>query len=286
MAKNGSTKKSTKLLIAVCIILTILIIASAAVVIFVGFDNIKAMYYGVKYDKEQIDIMIDESATRLDDKVAEYSYIVAREPTTEEMNAVNSGEITEDQLAKIITNGVTLEHFRENNYEIVPYYDNSTPAEESSVDKRADYSAETEVPKPVEEGSKPAEEQPAGEANQQPQKTQSELDAECDEQVSQIVAKMYILRSSFTSALSGLASQAYVDYQAGGSKSDIVSNYIGQGQSLEAQCDGNVSSLMSELTGVLTKYGRTTELVDTIYETYNNEKQYTKAYCMSLYFNN
>ena len=116
--------------------------------------------------------------------------------------------------------------------------------------------------------------------------TAADLQAECDAKVSQIVAKMYILRSSYTGSLAGLAGQAYADYTAGVPKSTIVSNYMGQGYGLEAQCDASVGALMSELTGVLTQYGQPTDLVNTIYAAYESEKQYTKAYYMSLYLNN
>ena len=272
------------------IIIAVLLLIIVSVALLVGVDNIKAIYVGVKYDKDKINVMIEESAARLDEKLAEYSYIVARAPTKEEMDAVASGEITEDQLSKIIANGVTLEYFRECDYEIKPYG--------NKEDKEPDDSEKQDMQKEQSESSnsqqsnnaasdKPAESKPSEEKNteSQPEKTQTELDAECDLQVSQIVAKMYILRSSFTSSLSGLASQAYADYQAGVPKNEIISNYIGQGQSLEAQCDGNVSALMSELSGILTKYGRTTELVDSIYATYNSEKQYTKAYYMNMYLN-
>ncbi len=237
-------KKSKKIVIVILVILICLLAAAGAVMYFVGLDNIKAAYYGFKYDDDEISNMLEDNTQKLKDKVAEYSYIVTREPTKEEIEAVESGEIDDEQLSSIIANGVTLEDFRANNYEIIP-----------------------PEPKP---------EEPSAEEK-------SAADAECDRKVSQIVSKMYILRSSFTGSLSSLLSQAYAEVKAGGSKGEVASRYMGMGQTLEAQCDGNVAALMSELTAILTANGRSTELVDSIYATYNSEKQYTKAYYMNLY---
>ena len=237
-------KKNRKKAVIISAAVFILILIAVAV-IYIGPENFKAAYYGFKYDKNQISNIITESSQRLDETVSAYDYITTREPTKEEMDAVNQGVINEEDLSKIISTGKTLNEYLENPEAVTP--------------------AEPEKPDDSEK---------------------ARLDAECDAKVSQIVSKMYVLRASFTSALANLASQAQAEHAAGIPLSDLAGKYMGQAQSLEAQCNGNVDALMTELTAILTEYGRSTELVDTIYETYNNEKQYTKAYYMSLYLNN
>lgn len=257
LRKNKQSGKK-KLLVVLAVILAVLIIAAAACVYFVGTENIKSVYYGIKYDNEKIADMQKQSSERLKKELDKYNGIETREPTEEETKAVESGEISEEQLVDIISGGITLEEYRSNNYSL-------TPPE----------------PQPAAEESEPVQ---APENVPEPDNTAA--DAECDAAVSRIVTKMYILRSSYSGSLSSLLSQAYSEYTSGGSKSEIASKYIGMGQALEAQCDANVNALMNELTGVLTSCGRSTELVDSIYQSYASEKQYTKAYYMSMYLNN
>lgn len=260
MLKNKMSKKK-KVLITVSIVVLLVLVILAICTYFVGMDNLKSVYYGIRYDDNQITNMQEESSERLKTELNKYEGIVAREPTDEEIKAVDSGEITDEQLVEIISHGITLDDFRNNGYSTAPSVEGSQEPSENSE-------AQEENP-----------------SNEQ-QSDASSLDAECDEAVSRIVAKMYVLRSSYTSSLSSLLGQAYAEYQAGGSKSEIASKYLGMGQALEAECDGNVDALMNELSGILTSYGRSTELVDSIYQSYRGEKQYTKAYYMSMYLNN
>lgn len=248
VSEKEITKKTSKKKIVLISVIVLILLLILAAVLYIGPDNLKAAYYGLRYDKAEISNMKDESSQRLEEQVSSYDYIITREPTAEEMEAVNQGVITEDELSKIISSNVTLNDYIENPEVIAP----AVP--ESSVNTENE--------------------------------EQAKLDAECDAKVSQIVSKMYVLRASFTSALANLAGQAKSEHSSGVPLSELAGKYMGQAQSLEAQCDGNVNALMTELTAILTEYGRTTELVDTIYATYNNEKQYTKAYYMSLYLNN
>lgn len=257
MRKNKLSRKK-KLLIISAVILAVLAIAAAACVYFIGTDNLKSVYYGIKYDDKEIVNMQEKSSERLKKELDKYEGIEAREPTADETKALESGEISEDQLVDIISNGITLDEYRNNNYSVTP------PEQQQTEEEKREDAPQEETPQP----------------------DTSAADAECDEAVSRIVAKMYVLRSSYSGSLSSLLSQAYSEYTAGGSKSEIASKYIGMGQALEAQCDGNVNALMSELSGVLTSHGRSTELVDSIYQSYASEKQYTKAYYMSMYLNN
>lgn len=304
-------KKSTKKKLLISgIILAVLLVVVIVVLYIIGFDNIKAVYYGVKYDKEEIRTMLDDGDRRLKEKISSYDNITAREPTEEEMQSLASGKITTEELAKIIVSGISLDEYLSNDY----WKNNDSEDENTNEeDNPGGLEKPNEQTDEAEEGIEVSGEQPAGDRSSgkdstkgspadgvdnntgdssgessagTPEQSAQSSQAECDEKVSQIVAKMYILRSSYTGSLSGLASQAYADYQAGVPKATIVSNYMSQGYGLEAQCDANVNALMSELTGILNQYGQSTELVNTIYSAYESEKQYTKAYYMSLYLNN
>ena len=255
LRKNKSSRKK-KLIIISAVILAVLLILASLCVYFIGADVLKSFYYHMRYDDDEIINLQEESSERLKEELDKYEGVEVREPTEEETKALENGEITTEQLVDIISNGITLEEYRNNNYSV-------TPPEEASEENSDNSQVE-----------------------QQSQPDTSSSDTECDEAVSRIVAKMYILRSSYTSSLSSLLSQAYAEYKAGGSKTEIASKYISMGQSLEAQCDGNVSALMNELSGILTSHGRSTELVDSIYQSYANEKQYTRAYYMNMYLNN
>ena len=119
MQKSKRSKKK-KLLIMLAVILAVLVIAAAACVYFIGTDNLKSVYYGIKYDDKEIVNLQEKSSERLKKELDKYDGIEAREPTAEETKAVESGEISEDQLVDIISGGITLDEYRNNNYSVTP----------------------------------------------------------------------------------------------------------------------------------------------------------------------
>ncbi len=102
--------------------------------------------------------------------------------------------------------------------------------------------------------------------------------------VDDIIAQIYVLRSGYVGKLDGLVSQAWGEYRSGNiSKQDLINKYVGIGYGLEGECDGRMESLLSELTGELSRTGGDLSLVDTIRNTYYSEKSIKKAEMIAKY---
>ena len=99
-----------------------------------------------------------------------------------------------------------------------------------------------------------------------------------------IIAQIYVLRSSYTGKLDSLVTQAWGEYRSGGiSKTDLISKYVGIGYGLEAECDGKMEALLSQLSDALAFRGEDLSLVDTIRRTYQSEKSIKKAEMIAKY---
>jgi len=101
--------------------------------------------------------------------------------------------------------------------------------------------------------------------------------------VSNLVAKLYVLRSSFVGRLNSLLSQAKAEYANGGNKGAILAKYAGIAGGLEASCDAQVESLLSQIKAELERTGGDTSIVGKIRSAYRSEKSAKKAAILSQY---
>lgn len=110
------------------------------------------------------------------------------------------------------------------------------------------------------------------------------------DRLSELVARLYVLKSTFISKLDGLAGQAAAEYKNTPNSqknaswtSSKISKYMGLATELEAECDVQVEEIISELKDELKKQGKDNSLINTIRSTYDNEKQIKKAYYLNKY---
>ncbi len=102
--------------------------------------------------------------------------------------------------------------------------------------------------------------------------------------VDDIIAQIYVLRSGYVGKLDGLVTQAYKEYKKGGiTKQDLINRYVSIGYGLEAECDGKMESLLSDLTNELSRTGGDLALVDSVRQTYYSEKSIKKAEMIAKY---
>ena len=111
-----------------------------------------------------------------------------------------------------------------------------------------------------------------------------------NKKVSELVAKIYVIKANFTSTLSTFESNIIASYKAfpkeqhtTATKAKIVSDNMGYVAGLEAQCDAQVKAVTDELSALMKENGKDTSLVDAINSAYKNEKELKKAYYISLY---
>lgn len=100
--------------------------------------------------------------------------------------------------------------------------------------------------------------------------------------ISNLVAQIYSLRSSFVGKLDSLIAQAKAEWSAGGvNKKDFISKYIGLGTSLEGQCDAQFESIISQIREELKRTGGDESIISELKKAYKNEKTAKKASILS-----
>lgn len=109
-----------------------------------------------------------------------------------------------------------------------------------------------------------------------------------DSEVQRLITSLYVLRSSYSSRLSGLVSEAQSEFAAlpaeqrtDTARRRIVASKISEASSLESSCDAQVNSIYQQLKSRLSELGQDTSGADQILSTYEQEKTLTKAQYMS-----
>lgn len=112
----------------------------------------------------------------------------------------------------------------------------------------------------------------------------SETDSYQLSQVDDIIAKIYVLRASYTGKIDALVSQALSDYRGKkATKSELISRYVSMGSSLEGECDAQMEALLSRLQKELKRTGEDLGLVSKIRSAYQTEKSLKKATIIEKY---
>ena len=111
-----------------------------------------------------------------------------------------------------------------------------------------------------------------------------------DKRIAELVTKMYVLKSEYTGAIEGVVAgmkaefaQLPAEQRNKSSKIAIAERHMGQINAMEAQCDAQVNSIVTELRKLLKDNGRDAALADAIVSSYETEKANTKAYYLSTY---
>ncbi len=123
-----------------------------------------------------------------------------------------------------------------------------------------------------------------------PGKAPTKVEEAKTDRVSELIAKLYVLKSTYISKLDGLAADAKAEYKATPEaertekwKSSKISKYMSLATSLEATCDAQVEAIVTELRTELKKTGGDMSLIDTVRSSYESEKQIKKAFYLNKY---
>ncbi len=114
-------------------------------------------------------------------------------------------------------------------------------------------------------------------------------DSGAGSRIQELIARVYLLRSSFTGQLDGLVAQAKAEYVAQkkatgkADKASIAAKYIRKGYALESACDGQIEELLSKISAELKRIDGDMSLVGQIRSAYNAEKSVKKADLLSAY---
>ncbi len=245
MAKN---KKTLKRILMVLLVLVCILLA----ICVWQKDNITAFIESYTMSEEDMAERTFKDEQKIKEYFEENNLEQLRDLTEEEEKALINEEISEQQAIDIMKDKISLEDAKK----------------QSSVQK------EDKKPTTQNGGKKP-------ESNKT---EESNNNIDYDAKISNLVGQVYVLRSKFTSSLSGLAAtvnNAFYSLPPAernlANKNRIIAQYTQSALNMQAECDAQMNSLLKELESVLKKAGRDTSIVNSIKTRYENEKSATKS---------
>lgn len=215
-------------------------------------NNIASVIYYMKYSGDDLDRMNKENKEKLASALSEIDTNMPRELTEEEIAALKDGTITEEDAVEISLGITTLEE----------------KLQQKSRGETND-----------------------GSTSQSSQNTSvSDTAKNSQSGISNLIAQLYVLKSSYISKLDGLEAEAKSEYaktpaeqRTSTWKGSMVSKYSARVSAWESECDTKVEGIISQIKEELSKTGGDMSVIDTIRSTYENEKQIKKAQYLNTY---
>lgn len=256
------------------------------------WESAKIVFWGLFYSDEQRSQLVqekEESVKAILDEIPEVD-VEPLPPNTEKL--IVEGFISEEEAMDIVTKQSTLEELME----------------EKGVAFGEDYRGRTIIVVKDETGAyvpykKPAQDEalpqdnPPKEATEKeeassspsevagPKKpTQKDTPVKQSSQLQTLIAKLYVLRSTYIGKLDALVAQAKKEYYADKSrKSELEGKYLRLGSSMEKECDAQMETLISQIHAELIRTGGDLGLIDEIRAVYAQEKSAKKAALFAQY---
>ena len=209
-------------------------------------DHIKALINGVKYSEEELGEMLTTAQDDLKKAVESFSGEELRDYTEEEIQQIESGEVSSDEvIAKIINEAVEKK---------LSQQENTSKNEESKA------------------------------ANSAPAEKSAEM--VINEHVAQLYAlkSSYMGQLDALVAQGAAEYRAWAkEGKAASAKQSLLPQYISRAAGLESACDGEVEAVISSLTAELKKRNHSLDIIKTIRSAYANEKSIKMAQLVNKY---
>ena len=232
-------------------------------------NEIAAFNISRQYSTQELEDQLAGNDQTIRDAVDASSDVTVRAPTDEEREALRSGSMTQEELVERLTGGASAEQSA-----------SQTPTETQSS---AETTKPTETPAPSAEAAKPAE-TPIPAETKQPTAAQTAY----QQQLSALIARVYVLREEYVNALEDMETAARADYKAlpesqrtGKKLASLVSGYLAEAAALEKECDAKMDAVIAEMETLISANNGDMTLTDTVFNTYVNEKSLKKAWYMS-----
>ena len=260
-------KKRYKILIT----LLVIIIALAGV-IWWQFGNIRSIYFGLKFSEEDIAEMSGKSFEYVDGYLKDNPKYNVRPSKPVEEKLHKEGIIDDEELTALITEKTTVKEMFGKDLELDGNKEITAAESGEKIDKDTANQLKEE--------------------NAKNNETKEEGKNSHDEEITNCIARMYVLKSSFETQLEALYNEAFEEYkvwyhklppeQRDSKKKEIITNFYPKATALESQCDADVKEVLSKLETLLKKSGEDTSIVTKMKESYDSEKVLKKAYYFSL----
>ena len=306
-----------KVLKTVLIVLVVLIIV-LGVVAYLNRGNIKAFLMAYTASEEELQNKLDSNG--VDNKVLSDYDITLRDLTEEEKSKLANNEISEEDAVAIImgmldpslptesTEGadeqpeapekqeqpVDDEPIVQTPSDDIPVTEKPTVENKPEEVKPNIPSVPAEAPEPSVVPDKPAEteKEPVSDTLPEDNKELSEEQKRINKEISELVAKIYVVRARVMSTFDAYIEELKVEYDADrtltkeerrATKPQFAARAIKVVAKWEKECDTEINAILSEIETLLKDSGQSLELVDTIRKAYEDEKAAKKAYCINQY---
>lgn len=217
--------------------------------------EIKAFAVSRQYSSAELEEQLADNDETIRSAVDASPDVTVRPPTEEERQALREGSLTQDELVGRLTGESSASDT-----------DSTGTAGNAAVTPSQTAQSNT--------GSSGTKPDPA--------------DAAYQEKLSQLIAKVYVLREEYVTALDNLEAAAKADYSAlpkaqrtNAKLASMVSDYLARGTELEKQCDSKMHAIVAEMEDLISENNGDMTLADTVFNTYINEKSLKKAWYMS-----
>lgn len=262
------TKKKIALILVVIIVLII------GGIVCWQYDNLKAVYYSMSYSDEDIDKLVSENNREIKNFIDSNSSYQVRPSEEVEEKLHQAGAITDSELSDIITGHSSIADLfgidigLKSGKSFVNVADGKVIGVETLVEMKEE----------IRKSASDSEDETTGASD----KTENNK-TDNSQKISDCIARLYVLKSSFVGRLDSLYSEAISYYKSlpaserKNAKSEIVKRFYGKGTALESECDSQVSALLAELKTLLSEEGSDMTLISKIQAAYNNEKSLKKA---------
>ena len=283
-------------------------------------NNIEALLMFISNDEEEVNKIIEDNSKELEEKIKEYAPVIPRYFTPEEEAMIASGELSIEEATALlmgennvaedglneIAEDVTeedIDEADETNEAIgVEEKESLVKTEPGKVttgktDSGKTDSGKTEPGKVTTGKTDSGKTEPGkvttGKTDSGKTGAGTALTTNTPSEESNIIkkytAQFYSLKAYYSGQLSSLESQAKSEYinarknkQSGVTKTSVAAKYIGRATSLQSECDGKVSALLSNMKAELKAIGGNLSVVDTMKSAYESEKAARKAQYMNM----
>lgn len=260
--------RAKKIILSILIVLGILLIAGVGALLWSQWDNVSAVIDGLRHSQEELETKIADNDQAVKDAVAAMPEVTVRDITEEERQALRDGTLTSDEL---VQNLITPQQQPEKDPETGEGYNNQQPKPPADPGQKPD--------------SKP-EQQGSSSPPTVPEKTPEQLAYE--QELSAIIARVYVLREDFLGRLDALMNQAIAEFgkipaeeRTASKLAAFASGYLSIGFDMEAECDAQIEAIVVELETLLKENNGDLSIAQTVYDTYVEEKSLKKAWYMA-----
>lgn len=247
--KRKGRKRKRVVFICLGLLTTLMLVTGGAAWCF--RDEIKAFVISRQYSTADLEQQLTDNVQIIDDAVKASPDITVRVPTEEERQALKDGSLAQEDLIDRLT----------------------APAVPTPIEPET-----PKVPETTSQETAPAE---------QPVES-TEMKSDYQEQLSKLVARVYVLREKYLNELDAMERAAKADYRAlpesqrtNKKLASLVNDYLSRGVDLENACDDQMDEIVAEMQTLIKENNGDMSLIDTVIYSYANEKSIKKAWYMS-----